>query len=66
MHGDNASGNYYDLVVINSDGARCLGPFKPSFAKQTPAKRAYTFDSGATQVLEEKKEVPETGFDMGR
>lgn len=55
MHGDNASGNTLNLVVINSKGARTSGPIVPSFTQgQEPPSLDYKFANGVTRVLKEK------------
>jgi len=55
MHGDNASGNTLNLVVINSEGTRRSGPIVPSFTQgQEQPALDYRFANGFTRVLKEK------------
>jgi len=54
MHGDNASGNTLNLVVIDKAGARKIGPIVPSFTRAEVSTSDYTFPDGSTQVLKAK------------
>ncbi|KAI1693620.1 putative proteasome subunit beta type-2 [Ditylenchus destructor] len=55
MYGDNVSGNTFNLVTIDKDGARFEGPIVPDFSK-TPSivELQYKFPAGAAKVLKQK------------
>lgn len=55
MHGDNASGNSLNLVIITKEKTRFEGPIFPDFTKRPEAiELDYKFKSGATKVLKQK------------
>jgi len=55
MHGDNMSGNSYNLVTITKEGTVYEGPIVPSFCKNPEAiDLIYKFKPGATKVLKQK------------
>jgi 20S proteasome subunit beta 2 len=55
MHGDNASGNSLNLVVITIDGARFEGPIFPEFCKRPEnIELDYKFKTGTTATLKQK------------
>uniref|UniRef100_A0A7E4ZST5 proteasome endopeptidase complex n=1 Tax=Panagrellus redivivus TaxID=6233 RepID=A0A7E4ZST5_PANRE len=55
MHGDNASGNSLNLVVITESGTRFEGPIVPDFCKRPEGIQLdYKFKNGATKVLKQK------------
>ncbi|KAI6174996.1 Proteasome subunit beta [Aphelenchoides bicaudatus] len=55
MHGDNFSGNAYNLIVLDKNGANFEGPLIPSFCT-TPEniELSYKYKPGATKVLKQK------------
>lgn len=55
MHGDNMSGNTYNLVTITAEGKRLDGPYVPTFAKRTELEGDYKMSSGTSTVLKEKQ-----------
>uniref|UniRef100_A0A0N5AX58 proteasome endopeptidase complex n=1 Tax=Syphacia muris TaxID=451379 RepID=A0A0N5AX58_9BILA len=56
MHGDNASGNTLNLVIITKDETVFEGPIIPSFCvKPEPIDLEYKFKSGTTKVLKQKE-----------
>jgi len=58
MAGDNASGNSYNLVVIDKDGAHFEGPTVPNFCQTgAPADLEYKFAKNSTTVLKQSKPV---------
>jgi len=58
MAGDNASGNSYNLVVINKDGAHFEGPHVPKFCETgAPAELEYKFVPNSTTVLKQAQPV---------
>uniref|UniRef100_A0A1I7XHY6 proteasome endopeptidase complex n=1 Tax=Heterorhabditis bacteriophora TaxID=37862 RepID=A0A1I7XHY6_HETBA len=55
MHGDNASGNSLNLVVMNSDKTVFRGPIVPDFCKKPESvDLEYKFKLGSTKVLKRK------------
>jgi len=55
MHGDNASGNSLNLVVINPEKTVFKGPIVPEFCKRPePIELDYKFKTGSTKVLKHK------------
>ena len=55
MHGDNMSGNSYNLISITKEGKRAEGPLVPSFSKPPNALEGdYRFAPGTTTVLKLK------------
>uniref|UniRef100_A0A914E8K5 proteasome endopeptidase complex n=1 Tax=Acrobeloides nanus TaxID=290746 RepID=A0A914E8K5_9BILA len=55
MHGDNASGNSLNLVIIKNDKTIFEGPIVPDFCeKSEPINLEYKFKSGDTTVLKQK------------
>ena len=55
MHGDNASGNSFNLVIIQKSGTQTKGPIFPDFCKrQNPIELNYQSKKGKTIVLKEK------------
>uniref|UniRef100_A0AC34R2P5 RNA methyltransferase n=1 Tax=Panagrolaimus sp. JU765 TaxID=591449 RepID=A0AC34R2P5_9BILA len=55
MHGDNASGNSLNLVVITKEGAKFEGPIVPDFCQRPEnIELEYKFKPGATTVLKQK------------
>jgi 20S proteasome subunit beta 2 len=55
MHGDNASGNSLNLVVITIEGAKFEGPIFPGFCKRpTEIELEYKFKTGTTATLKQK------------
>ena len=55
MHGDNFSGNAYNLIVISKDGPAFEGPIVPSFCTNPePIDNTYKYKPGATKVLKQK------------
>jgi len=55
MHGDNFSGNSYNLVVITKEGTTYEGPIVPSFCNNPePVELSYKFKPGTTKVLKQK------------
>ncbi|UMM15023.1 hypothetical protein L5515_002614 [Caenorhabditis briggsae] len=55
MHGDNASGNSLNLVIIEPNETVFKGPIVPEFCKRPePNDLAYKFQAGATKVLKHK------------
>lgn len=56
MHGDNASGNSLNFVVITPESTVFKGPVVPSFCKQPEsADLDYKFQPGSTQVLKQRE-----------
>lgn len=55
MHGDNASGNSLNLVIIEPSETVFKGPIVPEFCKRPePNDLVYKFQAGATKVLKHK------------
>jgi len=55
MHGDNASGNSLNLVIITDDNTRFEGPIFPDFCKRPEnIELDYKFKPGSTTVLKHK------------
>ncbi|CAB3407642.1 unnamed protein product [Caenorhabditis bovis] len=55
MHGDNASGNSLNLVIIEPNETVFKGPIVPEFCKRPePNDLEYKFKTGATKVLKHK------------
>lgn len=55
MHGDNASGNSLNLVIMRPEKTEFKGPIVPEFCKQPePVDLSYKFKTGSTQVLKRK------------
>ncbi|CAI2294237.1 unnamed protein product [Caenorhabditis sp. 36 PRJEB53466] len=55
MHGDNASGNSLNLVIIEPNETVFKGPIVPEFCKRPePNDLVYKFQTGATKVLKHK------------
>ncbi|MFH4982476.1 hypothetical protein AB6A40_009185 [Gnathostoma spinigerum] len=56
MHGDNASGNTLNLVVITKDKTSFKGPIIPQFCvRPEPIDLDYKFKPGSTKVLKTKE-----------
>ncbi|CAI4225476.1 unnamed protein product [Auanema sp. JU1783] len=55
MHGDNASGNSLNYVVITKEKSAFTGPIVPDFCKKPePVDLDYKFKKGSTKVLKQK------------
>uniref|UniRef100_A0A914UQ43 Proteasome subunit beta n=1 Tax=Plectus sambesii TaxID=2011161 RepID=A0A914UQ43_9BILA len=55
MHGDNASGNSFNLVIITKEGTVFKGPMVPDFCVKPQSNDIeYKFKPGATTVLKQK------------
>lgn len=56
MHGDNASGNSLNFVIITPEGTVFKGPEVPSFCtRPEPIELDYKFKHGSTNVLKQKE-----------
>lgn len=56
MHGDNASGNSLNLVIIRPEQTVFEGPIVPEFCKKPePIDLEYKFTAGSTKVLKKKE-----------
>jgi len=56
MHGDNASGNSLNLVIITGKSTEFRGPIVPAFCvKPEQVELDYTFKAGTTKVLKRKE-----------
>ncbi|VDK56422.1 unnamed protein product [Anisakis simplex] len=56
MHGDNASGNSLNFVIINRDTTVFKGPVVPDFCvRPEPIDLDYKFKQGSTKVLKQKE-----------
>ncbi|KHJ87050.1 hypothetical protein OESDEN_13184 [Oesophagostomum dentatum] len=55
MHGDNASGNSLNLVIMRPGKTEFRGPIVPEFCKKPePVDLTYKFKPGSTKVLKKK------------
>ncbi|KAJ1347199.1 hypothetical protein KIN20_002201 [Parelaphostrongylus tenuis] len=55
MHGDNASGNSLNLVIMRPEKTEFRGPIVPEFCKKPePVDLSYKFKAGSTKVLKRK------------
>jgi len=56
MHGDNNSGNSYNLVIVKADKMRREGPFKPAFCvRPDQVENSYKYAPGTTKMLSMRK-----------
>uniref|UniRef100_A0A915NCZ0 Uncharacterized protein n=1 Tax=Meloidogyne floridensis TaxID=298350 RepID=A0A915NCZ0_9BILA len=55
MHGDDMSGNAYNIAIFNKNGKKMEGPFVPAFSKRSELDGKYIFEPGTTTVLKTKE-----------